>query len=72
MRKRQLYMVELERNKPNTELNKNTDLIKNIQTAALLSLLEDKLIAKWQFDRCINELNRSCYSHIGRTEIDEV
>lgn len=72
MHKRQLYMVELERNKLGTEYNKNLDFIKNFQTAILLSLLEDKLIAKWQFDQCMDELKRTCYSHMGRTKLDEV
>lgn len=70
MRKRQIYMVELEGKKSNTDYGKNTYFIKNFQTAILLSLLENKLIAKWQFDRCTDELDKTDNLHIGRNGID--
>ncbi|MDD5017409.1 MAG: hypothetical protein PHO15_04840 [Eubacteriales bacterium] len=65
-------MVELERGHSGTDLEKNQDLNKNFQTAILLSLLEDKKITRWQFDRCIGEHKGIMTADIGRIKKDDV
>lgn len=72
MKKRRLYIVELEQGHPNTELNKKIEFIQNFQAAILLTLLKDKQITKCQFDRCIEELKGIMIPHIGRIKKDEV
>ena len=58
MKKRQLYMIELEPEPQSIEPEKNQDFIENFQTAILLSLLENKQLTKWQFDFCLGELQK--------------
>jgi hypothetical protein len=49
-------MVNLEEESQNAMLDKNTECIKNYQSALLLSLLEKKLLTQNQFDLCMNSL----------------
>lgn len=62
MKRRPLYMIELEAHpvpapqQQNTRLDQNQEFKENFQTAILLSLLEKGQLAKWQFDLCLEEL----------------
>ena len=65
MKRRPLYIVELESPAPTpnvnpqtTSLNDNPNFIENFQTAILLALLEKGQLAKWQFDLCLEELTK--------------
>ncbi len=58
MKRRQLYIIELEPGTQNTGEGNPLEFIENFQTAILLSLLEDKQLTKWQFDFCVDELKR--------------
>ena len=64
MKRRQLYMIELGPEPQRIDPQKNQDFIENFQTAILLSLLENKQLTKWQFDICVDELQKQ--SHKGQ------
>jgi len=49
-------MIELEQKQ---EIEENLrEFYNNFQTAVLLSLLENNQLTKWQFDFCVDELQR--------------
>ena len=68
MKKRRLYMVELEKAHPDAEIEKNHDFLVCFQTAVLLSLLKSKKLTQWQFDCCVKELKKVQDLHAGRTK----
>lgn len=51
-------MIELELEERNGDLRNNKAFIVNFQTGILLSLLENKQLTKWQFDLCMEELQK--------------
>ncbi len=57
MKKRQLYIVELNDSKEQIKPCEQNDFNKNFQTAILLSLLEKGQLTKWQFDCCVDKIN---------------
>lgn len=54
MKRKRIYMVELEREQNNLDMEK--EFIRNFQTAILLSLLEKGQLNQWQFDCCMDKL----------------
>ena len=54
MKRKRIYMVELEREQSN--LNTEKDFVWNFQTSILLSLLEKGQLNQWQFDCCMDKL----------------
>lgn len=73
MKRRTLYMIELETSpaptpeQQNTPLDHNREFKENFQTAILLSLLEKGQLAKWQFDYCLEELAKQRLAASNKT-----
>jgi len=51
-------MIELEQEKEKEEKDNFQEFYNNFQTAILLSLLENNQLTKWQFDFCVDELQK--------------
>ena len=58
VKKRRFYIIELGLEDKNLELDANRSFKINFQKSILLSLLEKKQIDQWQFERCIEELEK--------------
>ncbi|OPY55883.1 MAG: hypothetical protein A4E55_02366 [Pelotomaculum sp. PtaU1.Bin035] len=58
MAKRHFELVEIEAGEQLEKQFTPRAFLQNYQTALLLSLLEKDLLTQWQFDRCIEELQK--------------
>lgn len=55
-----VFMIELEQEQKHSKKMNYQEFSKNLQTAVLLALLKEKQLTKWQFDLCLEELEKRC------------
>jgi len=62
MAKRRFVLVEVKADEQSEKQFNPQVFLHNYQTALLLSLLEKSLLTQWQFDRCLEELQKQAVS----------
>ncbi len=58
MAKKCFMFVEVVDDEQSDKLSDPKAFLQNYQTALLLSLLDKNLLTQWQFDRCVEELQK--------------
>lgn len=53
-------LMEVVDDEQSDKLSDAQAFLQNYQTALLLSLLDKNLLTQWQFDRCVEELQKHC------------
>ena len=58
MAKKYFMLMEAADDEQPDKLSDSQNFLQNYQTALLLSLLDKNLLTQWQFDRCVEELQK--------------